>query len=58
MAGGQSGTPGSPHFFDQAQAYSVGRLRDVHFYPSEVAKHAVATYRPGQRLLQPELLPR
>lgn len=48
MAGGQSGAPGSPHFFDQAAAYAQGRLREVHFYPSDVAKHAVATYRPGE----------
>jgi acyl-homoserine-lactone acylase len=49
MAGGQSGSPGSPHFFDQAPRYAQGALRDVHFYPEDVAKHAVTSYRPGER---------
>lgn len=48
MAGGQSGAPGSAHFFDQARGYAQGRLREVHFYPSDVARHAVVTYRPGE----------
>ena len=49
MAGGQSGLPESPHFFDQAARYAQGALRDVHFHPADVARHAVVTYRPGER---------
>lgn len=47
-AGGESGDPASPHFNDQAQRYAIGNLRDVYFYPEDVKKHAVRTYRPGQ----------
>jgi acyl-homoserine-lactone acylase len=48
LVGGQSGAPVSPHFFDQAPRYASGALRDVHFYPDDIAKHATATYHPGQ----------
>jgi acyl-homoserine-lactone acylase len=47
-AGGESGDPASPHFNDQAQRYSQGNLREVYFYPEDVKKHAVRTYRPGE----------
>ncbi|MCA0358299.1 MAG: penicillin acylase family protein [Proteobacteria bacterium] len=47
-AGGESGDPASPHFNDQAQRYATGNLRDVYFYPEDVKKHAVRTYRPGE----------
>jgi acyl-homoserine-lactone acylase len=47
-AGGESGDPTSPHFNDQALRYSQGNLRDVYFYPEDVKKHAVKTYRPGE----------
>ena len=47
-AGGESGDPTSPHFNDQAQRYAIGNLRDVYFYPEDVRKHAVRTYRPGE----------
>ncbi|ATC31301.1 acylase [Caulobacter vibrioides] len=47
-AGGESGDPASPHFNDQAPRYVIGNLRDVYFYPEDVKKHAVRTYRPGE----------
>ncbi|MDR6627134.1 penicillin acylase family protein [Caulobacter segnis] len=47
-AGGESGDPASPHFNDQAPRYAIGNLRDVYFYPEDVKKHAVRTYRPGE----------
>ena len=47
-AGGESGDPASPHFNDQAPRYVIGNLRDVYFYPEDVKKHAVKTYRPGE----------
>ncbi len=47
-AGGESGDPASPHFNDQALRYAAGNLRDVYFYPEDVKKHAVRTYRPGE----------
>ncbi len=50
LVGGQSGAPGSPHFFDQAARYARGALRDIHFYPDDIAQHATATYHPGQSI--------
>jgi len=47
-AGGQSGDPKSAHFTDQAERYASGALRDVWFYPDDLAKHAVRQYHPGQ----------
>ncbi|HEU5174818.1 MAG TPA: penicillin acylase family protein [Gemmatimonadaceae bacterium] len=47
-AGGQSGHPSSPHFNDQAQRYATGALREVYFYPAQLAGHVERTYRPGQ----------
>lgn len=48
MAGGQSGDPASPHFADQVGRYAAGDLRDVYFYPDDLAKHAVRRYHPGE----------
>ena len=47
-AGGESGHLDSPHFDDQATAYSMGALRDVYFYRSAVEAHMERRYRPGQ----------
>jgi acyl-homoserine-lactone acylase len=47
-AGGESGDPRSRHFNDQADRYSRGDLRDVYFYPGQLAGHTERTYRPGQ----------
>lgn len=49
LAGGQSGNPESPHFYDQAEMYSKGVFKDVLFYRDEVEKNAKETYRPGLR---------
>jgi len=46
-AGGESGDPKSRHFNDQAQRYLSGDLRDVYFYPDELAGHIERSYRPG-----------
>jgi len=46
-AGGESGDPKSPHFDDQAERYSTGNLRDVYFYPSQLAGHTEREYHPG-----------
>ena len=48
LAGGQSGDPKSPHFFDQAKAYVTHRFKDVWFYPQDVMRNAQRTYYPGQ----------
>lgn len=48
-AGGESGDPNSPHFFDQAERYVRGDLRKVYFYPDELAPHVTRRYRPGER---------
>jgi acyl-homoserine-lactone acylase len=46
-AGGESGDPRSPHFNDQALRYSTGDLRNVYFYPNQLARHTERTYHPG-----------
>ncbi len=43
--GGQSGHPGSRHFFDQAQRYADGRLRKVYFYPADLEGHVERRYQ-------------
>jgi acyl-homoserine-lactone acylase len=45
-AGGESGTPGSKHFNDEAARYASGNLRDVYFYPADVKAHIEREYRP------------
>jgi acyl-homoserine-lactone acylase len=46
-AGGESGNPSSPHFNDEAQRYSIGDLREVYFYPSQLKGHTEREYHPG-----------
>jgi acyl-homoserine lactone acylase PvdQ len=48
LTGGQSGNPGSKHFFDQGAMYKNGQFKDVLFYKEDVLKHAERTYHPGQ----------
>lgn len=48
LAGGQSGDPNSPHFYDQALDYTKGKFKDVYFYREEVESHAEKTYHPGK----------
>jgi acyl-homoserine-lactone acylase len=47
-AGGESGDPRSRHFADQAERYAAGRLRDVYFYPTQLAEHTERRYHPGE----------
>jgi acyl-homoserine-lactone acylase len=47
-AGGESGHPGSPHFNDQAERYATGNLREVYFYPDQLAGHTERVYHPGR----------
>jgi acyl-homoserine-lactone acylase len=47
-AGGESGHPQSKHFDDEAERYASGNLREVYFYPDQLAGHTEATYHPGQ----------
>ncbi|MEP5611579.1 MAG: acylase [Cyclobacteriaceae bacterium] len=49
LAGGQSGDPSSPHFYDQAQRYADGEFKDVAFYRDDVEARAEETYKPGKR---------
>jgi len=46
-AGGESGNPSSPHFNDQAKRYSIGNLREVYFYQSQLQGHTERKYHPG-----------
>ncbi len=48
LAGGQSGDPSSPHFFDQAERYADVQFKDVAYYREDVEARAQATYRPGK----------
>ena len=48
LAGGQSGDPDSPHFFDQAQRYADAQFKEVAFYREEVMAQAKRRYRPGE----------
>lgn len=47
LAGGESGDPDSPHFFDQGGMYAEGKFKDVLFYKEDVMKNATKTYHPG-----------
>lgn len=48
LAGGESGDPRSPHFYDQAQRYVDVRFKDVAFYREDVERRAKRRYRPGE----------
>lgn len=48
LAGGQSGDPSSPHFYDQAQMYVDREFKDVAYYREDVEKRAQRTYHPGE----------
>jgi acyl-homoserine lactone acylase PvdQ len=52
LAGGQSGHPDSPHFYDQAQRYVDREFKDVAYYKEDVEKRATSTYHPGEILNQ------
>ncbi|MCF8247325.1 MAG: acylase [Saprospiraceae bacterium] len=49
LAGGESGDPKSPHFYDQAQRYVDAKFKDVAYYRKDVEKRAERTYHPGAR---------
>lgn len=49
LAGGQSGDPDSPHFYDQAQPYIDVRFKDVAYYREDVEARAKRTYKVGER---------
>ena len=49
LAGGQSGDPASPHFYDQAQLYADGVFKDVLYYKEDVANNAKEKYNPGKK---------
>ena len=51
LAGGQSGDPKSPHFYDQAQPYADAQFKEVPYYKTDVLKRAQETYQPGKRNL-------
>ena len=44
--GGENGNPRSRHFNDQAERYAEGRLREVYFYPGQLAGHTEREYHP------------
>lgn len=48
LVGGADCNPSSPHFTDQAEGYLTGRFKDIPFYKSDVLRHKVSQYRPGQ----------
>jgi acyl-homoserine-lactone acylase len=48
LAGGESGDPASPHFYDQAAMYARGEFKDVLFYKADVEKNLERRYHPGE----------
>ncbi len=48
VTGGQSSTPGTKHFTDQAPLYCNGQFKDVWFYPEDIRQHVEKTYHPGE----------
>ncbi|MBS7564624.1 penicillin acylase family protein [Mucilaginibacter sp. Bleaf8] len=48
ITGGQSFSPASRHFADQAQMYLDGKFKDILFYKEDVLKHAERKYHPGE----------
>ncbi|WP_229257560.1 penicillin acylase family protein [Duganella callida] len=48
LAGGESGNPASPHFYDQAAMYARGEFKEVLFYKADVLKNLERSYHPGQ----------
>ena len=49
LAGGESGTPGSKHFKDQADMYTKGKFKEVLFYKVDILKNMEEQYNPGMR---------
>jgi acyl-homoserine-lactone acylase len=49
LAGGESGDPKSPHFYDQAHRYVDVQFKDVAFYREDVERRAKRKYKPGER---------
>jgi acyl-homoserine lactone acylase PvdQ len=47
-SGGHSSNPSSMHFNDQAEMFCRGELKDVAFYPEDVAASSVRNYHPGE----------
>ncbi|MBC7568628.1 MAG: penicillin acylase family protein, partial [Spirosoma sp.] len=48
VTGGQSSTPGTKHFTDQAPLYTSGQFKPVWFYPEDIRQHVEKTYHPGE----------
>ena len=48
LAGGNSGDPASPHFFDQSIMYSKGAFKTVLFYKEDVVRNVERKYQPGE----------
>ena len=48
VTGGQSSTPGTKHFIDQASLYCNRQFKDVWFYPEDIQQHVEKTYHPGE----------
>ena len=48
LAGGQSGDPDSPHFFDQGERYQKHQFKDVPYYREQVEARAKRRYHPGE----------
>ncbi len=45
---GQSGDPGSKHFFDQAQLFANGRFKPLWFSMEDIKSNLERAYRPGE----------
>ncbi|HRG38293.1 MAG TPA: penicillin acylase family protein, partial [Bacteroidia bacterium] len=48
LTGGQSSSPTSSHFNDQAELFCKGSFKDVLFYKEDILKHMEKSYHPGE----------
>jgi acyl-homoserine-lactone acylase len=52
LAGGNSGNPSSPFYSGELKCFAKGEFKEVWFYPEDVKKHSISTYKPGDNSKQ------
>jgi len=49
LAYGESRSPESPYYSDQAEMFAKGELKPIAFTEKDIKAQAVETYRPGEK---------